>query len=332
MTSDAVLAVVLDTQERLTKVECMAMIPPWCESWLHVTEPKQFEGFAALRNAAFALAGKTGMQWALMLDTDMRYTAHCGNLKRVLAATDADVIRLPERSKAYTGDRIFRLPLKGEFIGMTHEYYDPKGGRVESLDTPRFWELDKTPEQHKAKLERDRTLLEFDVTDDTLSGRAHYYLGDTLEQLGEHGLALRSFLECTMLSIWDEERAWAWYRIGVIRLDRGEYRAVINAVVYGMIEHGGIAELPWLASLAFYWLDDFKQALRWASIARRVALYTDTNEAWKREGFRYLPALYEAPYNVLHWSAVKLGLKTLEADYFNLYEKMLATRLQVEKG
>ena len=63
------------------------------------------------------------------------------------------------------------------------------------------------------KFERDVYLLRADVADNPKNDRAHYYLGQSLKDLGKFEEAIEMFMKRIELGGWFEERWYAHYQI-----------------------------------------------------------------------------------------------------------------------
>lgn len=300
-------AVVLDTRNLLTEGDIVRRLPPWCDDYAHITDGESYQGFGAMRNAAFQTAAECGFHWGLMLDTDMHYSEENGGIREILEETSADVIRIPERSRSYWGDRIFRLPLSGEFVGVVHEYYDAHKYGLLRLGYPTFWEDEKDQGQLLDKAQRDRDLLQMHEIDGPYKGRDCYYLADAHEILGERNQAMRWFAEAAIRSDWDEERAWSWYRLATLRANDGDYRSSIGACTNGLAAHAGVAELAWLAGWCCVQLHEWYQAIRWERMALSISNRYGTDAVFDRDGFQNREEATVKPWDVLDWVYGVLG-------------------------
>jgi tetratricopeptide (TPR) repeat protein len=282
--------------------------------------------FAQARNDALAYAaegvphhGSHRHSWAIMLDTDERLVWRGGieravtergvGLYDVLAATTADVIMTRHVSGTYEKERIFRLPARGHYHGRTHEaFIMDEGAKRITTDILAFDEIAKTPEQYRAKVERDVPLLQQMIGEDPDDPRWWYYLGDTCAGLGRQACALDAFERCWSFNGWDEESAWAAYRVAEIRSTQNEFDLAIEWCCKGMQRHPGMAELPWLAGFCCFQLGQHQRAIWWAAMAEAL---NKADADGYRVGFRYPPALYEGPYDIMRYCYRALGQGSL---------------------
>lgn len=264
--------------------------------------------FAATRNAALAsIPG--GFDWAVVIDSDERL--HYGDPEAVraeLERTDADVLRVMQDDGSYAKDRFFRLPARGQWVGPTHEAFIGTG-TTDLLAGVTFSERAKTPEQLRAKFNRDVAILEPWTALHPHDPRWFYYLGESYAGLQRVEDACLAWAACWDLDGWDEESAWAAYRIAVERTNGGQHEVALEWCLRGMQRHPGIAELPFVAGLACYRMERWAHAAHWAGIALAHNLADGPHgETFpRRSGFRYLPGLFEGPYDVLHWAMKQMG-------------------------
>lgn len=270
--------------------------------------------FSKKRNQMLSDAAKGGWDWAIMLDTDERINFHAPaeEVREALGLAVSDVLMVKHDSGAYEKERFFRLPPRGHFHGPTHECFisDEGSGRGSlPADLMTFSEIPKTAEHLHDKLERDRDLLEEYCEDHPDDPRWWYYLGDTYANLGRRSDAKEAFWECQLLKGWNEEAAWANFRIAEIEVAEKEYERALHSALMGMSFRADYPEFPWLIGWCCYQLGRHEQAIYWAEIA----LLNQTSDKYsERIGFRYPPAHYEAPWDLLRWSARALDLRVLE--------------------
>lgn len=281
------------------------------------------DDFSAARNFALAastqIAAGNAPSWAITLDTDERLSLP-SDLREQLAATKTDLFLVAQADGSYAKERIFRIGKGFRWVGATHEAMPwVDGATRETLAGATFRELPKTPEQLKAKFERDRQILERVITE-SLSrdapqperARPWFYLGESLDGLGETDKAVAAFLACATASTWDEEAAWAHYRAAALFCRVGRYAESIATAAKGLALHAGIAELAWIAAVSSYRLGRYAQAVHWALMAVPAGMYQGTSTgrepAFARSGFRHPPALWEGPFDVLAHAYERLGM------------------------
>jgi tetratricopeptide (TPR) repeat protein len=285
------------------------------------------DDFSAARNFALAAAAETGAEWAVTLDTDERLDPGNLDVRAELAKTQVDALHIQFVGGSYGKERFFRLPARGLYVGPTHEAFVQRGGNgTDTLAGMLFDELGKTPEQYRHKAERDAKILLRHTKHHPDDPRWFYYLGDTLAGLGMHEEAVGAFLKCAGLNGWDEEGAWAMYRAAesLLKIDRPA--EAIEACATGMAKHAGLAELSWLAAYASWQANRAAQAVYWARHAIALGHFAGSGAEVPRIGFRYPPALYEGPYDVLRFALRRLGDDAGADEAERLMEEAQAAR------
>jgi len=265
------------------------------------------DDFAAARNFALDAAHDLEADWACIVDTDERLEPRGEDLRARLAATRVNHLLTFHAGRTYQKARFFRLPAVGRFRGATHEVYPAHALGAETLDRCVFWEEAKTPEQLRAKFVRDARLLGAMTLEHPTEPRWHYYLGDTLQNLGYLEAAIVAYRQCSELRGWDEEAAWACYRCAECHCAREQWQAVVDVCAEGLARHGGIAELAWLAGFASLKLGRALHAVGWARSAIALGDYRGAGPSFGRIYFRHVPALWEGPFDVLRFALRALG-------------------------
>jgi glycosyltransferase involved in cell wall biosynthesis len=282
--------------------------------------------FAAARNFALDAAHELRGDWAVTVDTDERIELNGEDIRGALEAATEGVLMVRDASGTYAKERFFRLPVQARFRGPTHESFPAYkvGSRV--LDKARFRELAKTPDQYRAKFERDAELLKRHTKDNPKDPRWFYYLGDALQNLGRHAEAIDAYMSCAELRGWNEESAWACYRAAECLIQLKNWDAAIDMCAAGLSRHAGIAELAWLAGYISWQAKRPEQATFWARMAIPMGLFRGRGLDAKRIGFRNLNALYEGPYDILRFSLRALGDEAGAAEAEKLYQEAIAER------
>lgn len=266
--------------------------------------------FAAARNAALDFAAEFAADVAVTLDADERLELRGEDVGATLARSTAGCISAMASDGSYGKPRAFRLPSPIRWRGRTHESYaaheDPRGH--ETFASLRFSELHKTPEQLRAKFERDAQILTEDTLRNPSDARAFYYLGDALDGLSRYEDALVAFRASAALRGWDEEGAWARYRGAALLTERlGRHLEAVDECAAGLALHAGIAELCWLAGLAAYRAGRNEQALYWSSLAEVHGEHGDRRALKKRIGFRYPHGLGPGPADITRHALLAMG-------------------------
>jgi tetratricopeptide (TPR) repeat protein len=283
------------------------------------------DDFAA-GNFALTAAAETGANWAVGLDSDERLNRGGVDVRSQLAAAEADVLHVAHANGTYAKERFFRLPVRGRYVGPTHEAFISDEGFVGTLEGVRFDELTKSEEGYRRKAERDVAILTRYTAEHPDDPRWFYYLGDSLAGLGRHDEAIAAFRACASIDGWDEEGAWALYRAAecLLKLDRPE--EAVEACAAGMARHAGLAELPWLAAYASWHAGTPAQAVYWARQAIALGHFAGAGGSVPRSGFCHPPALWEGPYDVLRFALRCLGDNTGADEAERLFHEAKAAR------
>ncbi len=275
--------------------------------------------FSAARNFCLDAAHDLGGSWAITVDTDERLDLNGDDLRTTLRETPHGVVMMPDRDRVYMKERVFRLPMPVRYNGPTHESFTGYEVGLEILESASFWELPKTPEQLKRKFERDLEVLRPYVESHPYDPRWHYYLGESLKNLGKFREAIHAYENCIALRGWDEEAAWASFRAAQCREELGEFREMLEVLARGMVSHAGIAELMWYAGYGASRLGNHQQAVYWAQLAISFGRFRGQGAEVKRIGFRFLPGLFEGPFDILRFSLREVGdsagADAAEAEY-----------------
>jgi tetratricopeptide (TPR) repeat protein len=290
--------------------------------------------FSAARNFALDAAHEAGADWAVTLDTDERIHPDGEDLRSAMASAAEGILMMSYAGRTYAKERCFRLPCSERFRGPTHESLPSYVVGVRTLERAYFSELGKTPEQLQHKFQRDAEILRAHVAQHPNDPRWHYYLGDSLRNLGRHAEAIEAYDACAALRGWNEESAWACYQAAACSSHLGRFRDAIDRCALGLSRHAGVAELCWLAGFAAFKLDDMAQAVYWSRLAIAQGLFRGTGAKVPRIGFRNPNALYEGPYDILRYALRALGDAEGAAEAERLYHEATGARLvaQVPKA
>jgi glycosyltransferase involved in cell wall biosynthesis len=287
--------------------------------------------FSAARNFALDAAHEIGAHWAVTLDTDERIHPEGVDLRGTLSSASEGVLMLSHAARTYAKERFFRLPCPERFSGPTHESFPAYKLGSRTLERAHFSELGKTPEQLRRKFLRDAEILRPYITQHPRDARWHYYLGDSLKNLGEWQKAVDAYDACTALRGWNEESAWACYQAADCLSRLGRYREAIERCAVGLTRHAGIAELCWLAGFAAYKLKDNAQAVYWSRLSIAQGLFKGEGaKVSPRIGFRNPNALYEGPYDILRFALRGVGDPEGAARAERLYHEAIAARLAAQ--
>jgi tetratricopeptide (TPR) repeat protein len=268
------------------------------------------------------------------VDTDERLHFDAGfELKRELAKSKGKVLLVAAADGSYAKERIFRLPAKVAWKGPTHEtVMGLRAGDSALLPGAWFSELPKDAAAARSKFERDVAILTDYTRAHPEDPRWHYYLGASLHDLARYEEAIGSFRACSDLRGWAEEGAWACYREASCLCELLRWTDAIDACARGLAIRPATAELAWLAGWAAYQAGRHVDAIAWSNMAAVNGLYEGAGASYERISFRYPPALYEGPFDVLRSAYEALGDKAAAAASAEAWAAAKAAREQAAGG
>ena len=254
--------------------------------------------YATARNAALDAARAAGATWILIVDSDERIDFGTIDLRAALKAARADILTVPSADDDYDKPRFVRAKAAVYFHGPTHEA--PLGGLHGPLAGVVFDELPKTNEVLARKFTRDVDVLLDFIAENEGDPRWWFYLGRSLEGLGKKVRAAEAYRRCVELRRVGDEAAWAAFRQADILYQLGRHEESIAAAARGLGANPLFAECAWVAAIAALKIGRREQAVVWARTAEAAGLYNGCGT--QRSFFRYPPALYELPYDVLRFA------------------------------
>lgn len=266
--------------------------------------------FADVRNFGLEEAERLGADWACTLDTDERIITNGVDIREQLESMPPGVILVPHVTGSYCKERFFSMPLVEKFSGHVHECVQTSAGRQHYMGGVKFDELVKPPERMIPNLEALVDVLSKKAEDEPRNPRHWYYLGDSLAGLGRDMEALRAFDKCASLRGWDEESAWACFRMAIILQQSNRFSDAIDLCAVGLARHPGFSELAWLAGEMCLRLGQHDKAIYWARMS--VANGNSNGEdhfIHPRIGFRYPFGRHEGPYETMARAYSALGMQ-----------------------
>jgi tetratricopeptide (TPR) repeat protein len=214
-----------------------------------------------------------------------------------------------------------------KWVGRVHEaLVGAKPAEAKVLPGVLFWEVPKSAEGHRAKLERDLVVLREETRDKPDDPRWWYYLGQTLQGLKQPREAVEAFKQCASLPGWAEQAAWACYKGAECLVELKEFTPAIELCALGLARQPGSPELAWLAGWCCYQAGKLNDAIHWERIAIALGNFEGSSAGDGRISFRHLPGWYEGPYDVLRWAYRKLGNAELSAEAALKFDQAMAVR------
>jgi hypothetical protein len=261
--------------------------------------------FGAARNFALAAAAETGADWAVTVDSDERLECGAVDLRTALATRTEEALLAPAMSMGvvYPKSRFFRLPARGRYTGLTHEYIAPVDGHG-ALAGIVVRELAKTWGTVHANAARNIPLLSQTMADDPTSPRWPGLLGHALAAAGRHEAAPSAYRAAAALSTDAEEGVTALCGAAIALALLGRYDEAVQTCAAGVARHAGLAELPWLAATVSLAAGRLDQAAYWAYLAIGLGCFAGVGSAVPRTHSCYALShlahpTWEGPYDVL---------------------------------
>lgn len=174
-----------------------------------------FENFSQARNVALQAARNSSLpwEWALLVDADMELVVDDPNWSNKVNGGLAYDVKQTGGSLVYWNRRLLSRAAGGYYACPVHEYLDvPTAGTLSGI-----WFRDHADGGNRpGKLERDIGLLEAALKTETRPGlieRIHFYLAQSLYDLGRFDDAITHYRRRVELGGFEEERWFAQYRI-----------------------------------------------------------------------------------------------------------------------
>lgn len=273
--------------------------------------PHTWVDFSVARNAGFEAAEAIGAAWMMTVDSDECIDFGALDLREALKRAREDVLFIESDDGSYPKEKIVRAGRGVRFVGPTHEALI--GGSRGLLRGVTFSELAKTAVQLAQKFERDARLLEAYSSERPNDPRWHHYLGMTYEGLERRELAAASYGRCVELRNTGVEAAWSAFKQAEQLCAVERYGEAVQAAARGLGADATSAECAWIAASASLKRGRKDQAIVWARMAEAIGYYRGCG--LERLYFRYLPALYELPYDVLRSVLTHAARQSADRDY-----------------
>jgi tetratricopeptide (TPR) repeat protein len=183
-------------------------------------ESEPFKNFGHSRTTSFQVAQRLAeslswdpqLTYALAVDADMVIRPQPAFFQYPLHTNGYNMIQ-ENGSMKYYNTRLMKCGHPWKCVGATHEYWS--GDPTEKIPYEIFHIDDKNDGGCKSdKFERDVRLLQEDLEADPKNGRTHFYLGQSLKDLGRFDEAIEMFKKRIELGGWAEEVWYSHLQIG----------------------------------------------------------------------------------------------------------------------
>lgn len=175
---------------------------------------KPWVNFGHNRNEALQLAKKWG-EWTLLTDADMVLVDRGFKKSELNLDVCGYDVEQENHGTRYYNFRILNSSRDWECIGVTHEYYSPKGGMKQRGVINSIYFDDVSDGGSKGdKFTRDIALLEQGLIDEPGNHRYMFYLAQSYRDTAQYDKAIEWYTKCSEISTWDEEKFFASYMVG----------------------------------------------------------------------------------------------------------------------
>lgn len=158
-----------------------------------------------------AVLTKDKANYSLMLDAD--FTVILNNFNKEDLVADKYETVITWAGSEFSNHLLFNNRLTWKSVGVVHEYWYAEGVKtVEKLNTLRINHDRHGPARPKGL--NDLVLLEQGVKDEPNNSRYHFYLANTLRDVGQYERAIEVFSKRISMGGWDEEVFYSKYQIG----------------------------------------------------------------------------------------------------------------------
>ena len=163
--------------------------------------------------------------YALLLDADQRVelssVAELSDELSKHSSSDTFMVTVLEKNLEYAMPYLVRRGANFRYEGATHEYLTADRPLAQTALTSLRIQHVGNGGSKADKYVRDKQLLEQDIREGKNLARNHFYLAQTLQDLGQLETAKMHYLWVAENSQWDEERYIAYLRRGRILKDEG---------------------------------------------------------------------------------------------------------------
>ena len=197
-----------------------------------VFEP--FKDFSHNRN--FSLQSCLGMsEYVLLLDADMIFHPSENSFSKKMLTLDVYYILQGSNDFYYKNVRIVKNNGKISYAGVTHEYINfPPEFRVNTLEKSVVFINDVGDGGSKGnKYIRDVELLTRGIEENPKNDRYHFYLANTLKDMGKREEAVEMYKKRIALGGWNQEIWYSYYKMGTCYKDLGKMPEAVDAWLAG---------------------------------------------------------------------------------------------------
>jgi len=182
----------------------------------------EFKNFSYARNKCLQLAYKISpSKYILLIDSDM--ILKVGDFSFHHITEDGYYITQQDNKLSYKNLRLIKNDKSWYYDGYTHEVLlSSKEHKKSTLPHDKIYIMDMSDGGSKSdKIERDIRLLHLEINEKPTHSRGYFYLANTYFGKGDHTSAEKYYRLRIEMGGWIEEVWYCYYRLGLIRLVRG---------------------------------------------------------------------------------------------------------------
>ena len=215
---------------------------------------------------------KDKADYSLMLDADFTVVLD-GFDKNKLVDDQYDLI-IRWFGTSFYNPLLFSNRLSWKSVGVVHEYWYAEGVKTRS----KFSALSLNHDRHGAARPKglnDLKLLEQGIIDEPNNPRYHFYLANTLRDVGNYERAIEIFEKRIDMKGWDEEVFYSKYQIGLCYELLGELEAAIVYYLRAWEYRPTRAEPLWRAAAICRKRGEYNQAYLFANKGMEIPFPND---------------------------------------------------------
>jgi|GEM_PF-1120214 len=276
---------------------------------------------ASVRNLALSFAADLGGSWAITIEAnEVVHFPGYASTEDLMSALHSDssvqTWLVPIQNSQYAKARFVRLPLNLPREGAIHGCFEVP--RLATLPGAHFSERRRNSSEVANLLLRDRRILEARLAADPRNAQNWMLLGNTLEAQNEIESSIAAFMNCGRYSKCETEVSWACYKAACRLYVANRFEQALAHCMSNCGDHP-VPELTWLASHCLFRLHRYSEALEQSrrSISGAEQL-SAANHKW-HDCYRFLPAWYEAPHELMRLIFQRLDLSQAASKAHQAY-------------
>jgi len=228
-----------------------------------------FKNFAFNRSEGLRLGReKSKSDFLLLLDADM-VLEDKGFDKNQIIGKEVIAIKQKNPFIEWSNVRLISTKVPATCIGVTHEYYDTKWGRVEDINTLEIRDIGDGGCKED-KFERDIRLLEQGIKDEPNNNRYHFYLAQSYKDTNNLDKAIEYYKKHIEMPGWEEEIWYSHYMISALYLRKNMIKEAEEWALKGFMYRPIRAEALYAICKYFRENNNHSKAYQYYSMAKSL--------------------------------------------------------------